>query len=175
MRLGLCLKVRILVIIHSNLDSTDSTFASVDVAIVAQRFVAFEDIGEFFKTFGRKFCTQLGILRHRRQLDAFHHALHIKPRPTAHNHRFAAICDIIIASLIVTQILKEVVLVTGLADVNHVVKHVAILIEVFSSSQVHATVKLARIGANDFAAYRAGKSYSLAGLARSSGTCDYKH
>ena len=175
MRLGLRLKLRIVVVIHGNLDGSYGSFAGVDIAVVAQRLVALQYLGEFIEAFGAQLLTQFTILGHWRQLYAFHHALDIHPRAATQDYGLAAAGDVIVAHLIIAQELIEIVFVASLADINHVVRHVTVLVEVLASAEVHATVELARVGADDFAAYRLGKRHRLASLSRCRWTSDDNH
>ena len=114
-----------------------------------------------------------GILGHVGEDDAFEQRLHIEPR-AAHNHCTApAGGDAGHGTACVAEVFVEVVAVTGGGYVEHMHGHaVGVFAEVLAGADVHSSIHLPGVGADNLAVESTGQQYAAARLAARRGPDD---
>ena len=173
MRLCCHLEMWILLIVGLNLYSADSAFAVIHIGAVVQGLHLAQDGCQFVESFVLQALSQLRILRHLRQFYALEHALHIKTCAATQNHILPATANIGVCLTVVAKILVEIIFITGIANVDKMIWHAIVVGKVFAGSEVHSSIYLSRIGADDFGVDGFSQCHCLRGLSRGCGAGYY--
>ena len=128
------------------LDGTDGSLGSVDVGGVVQRFHLLEHRFKFVERLRGKLSAQRIVLRHFGQAQSVEHRLNVKPRAAAHNRQPVAAANRLLGSGEIADVFKQVVFISCRTNINKVVRHIAVFVEVFSRADVHAAINLAAVG-----------------------------
>ena len=162
------LEVGVFMIVFTDFNRPDGTLAAIHIGGVMKRLIATQNLRKLIKRLALKRCTQCPVLRHGRQLYAFKHTFHVKPRASTQYHTLATAANVMAYCLIVSKILKEVIFISGIADVDKMISHPVIFLKILTRAKIHSTVNLAAVGADYLCIDGLGKSHCLRGLSRGS-------
>ena len=133
-----------------------------------------EHVGEFGERAAFEAGAELGVGGHFGQLEAVQKRFDVHAGAAADDWQAATRTDVGNGGAGVAQVLKEVVLIPGVGDVDKVERYFAVFVEVLAGAEVHGAVDLARIGGDDFAVESAGALHGAGGFAAGGRTGDDK-
>ena len=133
------------------LDSTNGTFARVDIRFVVHHRTTFllqlhEHSGEFLQRFPFQLLPQCRIFRHRHEAITLQNSLYIESCTTTKDRLNAPRSNIFVSCEKIALILKEVILLARITNINKMIRYLlavnGIVGEVFSRSDGHTTIYL---------------------------------